>query len=58
MESKQAIQTGLRVSEALNEEVERAAAEYEVSKNALMKMALRIGLSALKDVNQTRQPQG
>ena len=49
------IQTGFRVSEALNEEIELAAVEFEVSKNSIMTMAVRIGLRHLKVANSIPQ---
>ena len=45
------IQTGLRLSQSLNEEVEEMASEHEMSKNALMVKAIKIGLKNLKGVN-------
>lgn len=57
MEKENKIQTGLRISESLNEEIERTACEYAISKNALMTIAMRIGLNALKGVNQIPLPQ-
>ena len=58
MDKENKIQTGLRVSEAFYEEIERAASKYGISKNALMTIAMRVGLNALNDVNQNRPPGG
>ena len=49
------IQTGFRISEAMHEEIEQTAKEYEISKNALMTMAMRIGLNHLRRVNQPQE---
>ena len=50
------VQTGFRVPESLNTEIEQTAKEYEISKNALMTMAVRIGLNILKNINQIPFP--
>ena len=51
MSKEHKIQTGLRISESMNDEIERLTSNFEISKNALMTIALRIGLNSLKDIN-------
>ena len=45
------VQTGLRISESMSKEIEVLTENFEISKNALMTIALRIGLNNLKDVS-------
>ena len=57
MNDKKVIQTGFRVSDVMNDEIEELAADFDISKNALMTMAMRIGLNNLKDLNQSQGQQ-
>ena len=52
MEKESKVQTGLRVSETMLEEIGNFAESFDISKNALMTIALRIGLNHLKELKQ------
>ena len=51
------VQTGFRVPETLNEDIEQTAKAFEITKNALMTMAVRIGLNELKTLNRIPVPE-
>ena len=45
------IQTGLRISEELDEKIQQVANECDLSKNSAMKMLIRLGLKACESIN-------
>lgn len=45
------IQTGFRVDEILNDEIEETSKLYGITKNALMTIAIRIGLNSLNGIS-------
>jgi hypothetical protein len=52
VEREARIQTGFRASESMNEEIEGLSEDFDISKNSLMTMAMRIGLNSLRDLKQ------
>jgi len=46
------VQTGFRASESMFAEIEEMSDSFDISKNSLMTMAMRIGLNSLKDLSQ------
>ena len=57
MEREQTIQTGLRISESLNEKVIRIAEDCDISKNSAIKMLIGMGIKAYENLGAILQPE-
>lgn len=49
------IQTGLRISESLNDRIETIAADCDLSKNSTIKMLIGLGMQAYNNVTSQAQ---